>query len=163
DPRCRATIEPKLGGYTSVAAAAPVRAIEPASRCPPWKFTLLRIRENVWARAASFGNSSVNRQPGRRVAIVVNGPRYSAGAPGWASKRSRWLGPPPSQTSRSDRAFGASAAGAGPRPIAPRANGAAMPARRNVRRPTAWQVRDVKLPISIITVIPGAADLAEAR
>ena len=52
----------------------------------------------------------MNRTPGVRVAIVANGPRYSAGALGLGSNRSRWLGPPPSQTSRIDLAFGASAA-----------------------------------------------------
>ena len=52
---------------SSVAVLAPVKAIEPASRCPPLKFTLLRINEYLCDRAASFGSSSVNRTPGVRV------------------------------------------------------------------------------------------------
>ena len=117
-----------------MAAFVPVRAIEPASRWPSLKFTLLRIKENLSDRAASFGSSSVNRTPGVRVAIVANGPRYSAGALGLGSKRSRWLGPPPSQTRRIDLALGDSAAASVPSMAAFRANGAAIPARRNVRR-----------------------------
>src|ERR1700722_20064651 len=89
---------------------APVNAIEPASRWPALKLTLLRINEYLSDRAASLGKSSAKRTPGVRVAIVANGPRYSAGALGFGSKRSRWLGPPPSQMSKIDFATGDSAA-----------------------------------------------------
>ena len=65
-----------------------------ASRWPPWKFLLERISVKRSLRAARRGNSSVKRTPGVRVAMVVNGPRYSAGAFGLGSKVSRWFGAP---------------------------------------------------------------------
>jgi hypothetical protein len=144
----------------SLAALAPVKAIEAASRWPALKLTLLRINEYLSDQAASLGKSSVKRTPGVRVAIVANGPRYSAGALGLGSKRSRWLGPPPSQTSKIDFAFGVSVAASVPVAAAASANGAAKPACRKVRRPIPWQVRHGKLPMSIIAVDPLAADLS---
>src|SRR5262245_35306853 len=89
--------------------------MEPAGRWPPLKLTLVRTSEKRSLRAASFGNSSVKRTPGRRVGMVAKGPRNSTGAFGLGSNRSRWLGPPPSQTSRMDRALGdVDVAGASP-------------------------------------------------
>src|SRR6516162_3914183 len=126
-----------------VAAIVPVRAIEPASRWPSWKLTLLRINEYLCDRAASLGKSSVKRTPGVRVAIVASGPRYSAGALGLGSNRSRWLGPPPSQTRRIDRArpFPEVASGDWPFAGMPAAKGAAAPILRNARRDNPWHVR----------------------
>ena len=43
------------------------------------------------------GKCSQTRTPGTLVAMVRNGPRTSAGASGFGSQVSRWLGPPDSQ------------------------------------------------------------------
>ena len=85
-------------------AAAPVSAIEPASRCPASKLTFERTSANRSLRAASCGTSSVKRRPGVLVGIVANGPRNSAGAGAWGRRGPRGSGPPQSQTSRIDRA-----------------------------------------------------------
>ena len=57
----------------------------------------LRTIVNLSATRASFGSSSVISMPGTLVRIGWNGPRYSAGASGFRSNRSRWLGPPLAQ------------------------------------------------------------------
>ena len=88
-----------------------------------------------------------------RVAIVENGPRYSTGALGLGSKRSRWLGPPPSQTSRIDLALLTSAPFEEARALAANAKGAVTPAERNARRLRPWQVRDRKLPTSTVPIV----------
>ena len=75
-----------------------------------------------------------NRTLGMRVAMVEKGPRYSTGARGLGSNKSRWLGPPPSQINRIDRAFGACAGAELPsRPGSPQAKGAAKAARTKAR------------------------------
>src|SRR5262245_47894973 len=102
---------------------------------------LVRTSEKRLLRAASFGSNSVNRTPGIRVAMVAKGPRYSTGAFGLGSNRSRWLGPPPSQTSKTDRAFGAGGVAAAAECIPAQAKGTAQAARRKDRRPTPWQSR----------------------
>ena len=61
-----------------------------------------RITVSLSAIAACIGRCSQNRTPGRRVAIVPNGPRTSAGASGLGSHMSRWLGPPESQKTMTD-------------------------------------------------------------
>ena len=45
-------------------------------------------------RSASFGRCSVTSRPGVLVGIVLNSPRISAGASGFGSNVSMWLGPP---------------------------------------------------------------------
>src|SRR5437870_1552133 len=111
-------------------------------RWSPSKLTFVRISEKRSLCAANLGTSSVKRAPETRVAIVENGPRYSTGAEGLGSNRSRWLGPPPNQISKMDLAGDAPSAGL---PAAHRDNGQssgiANPARRNARRWGAWQSR----------------------
>ena len=74
----------------------------------PGGFPILTVMLTL--RAASLGTSSVKYAPGVRVAIVANGPRYSAGALGLGSNRSSWDGPPHSHTNSTARAQGLSAA-----------------------------------------------------
>ena len=107
----------------------------PASRWPLWKFLLERMSVKRSLREASLGKSSEKRPPGVRVAIVVKGPRISAGALGLGSKVSRWLGAPHSQRSRTDlarrgRSFAAVKFG---RPLKPSAKGDTNPAFANQR------------------------------
>src|SRR5262249_13813730 len=105
-PRWRATTEPKLGETPPGPSSLPVSAMVPAGGWVLLKFLLERIRVKRSLRAASFGRSSVKRMPDVRVGMVVNGPRYSAGALGLGSKVSRWLGAPQSQSSRTELARG---------------------------------------------------------
>ena len=77
----------------------------------------------------------VNCTPGVRVEITPNGPRYSAGALGFGSQVSRWLGAPHRKTNRTDFAFAGAAPNAEP-PVAPSANGTVPANCRNDLRPT---------------------------
>ena len=63
----------------------PVSPTVPASGCPGSEVTWLRTTAYLWDRAASFGSSSLTSRPGVRVAMGVNGPRYSIGASGFGS------------------------------------------------------------------------------
>src|SRR5215471_19120706 len=84
---------------------------------------------------AMRGSFSLTWTPGSDVAMGLYLPRTSAGADGFMSKVSWWLGPPHWCRKMMDltRAFGASArrAWARPRPVRPR-----VPTRRRVRRET---------------------------
>src|SRR5262245_54651375 len=103
---------------------------------------LLRTSENRSLRAASFGSNSVKRTPGVRVAIVAKGPRYSTGAFGFGSNKSKWLGPPPNHSSSIDLAFGVSGMGHASRRLGKdAANGATNPACRKARRVVPEQSR----------------------
>src|SRR5438046_2464683 len=90
-----------------------------------------------------------------RVGIGANGPRYSAGAFGFGSKVSRWLGAPQRKTKTTDLARPPVAA----RPIAaapgkPSASGTEAPQRKNDRRVTPEQVRAGKRPTSNMRPAP---------
>src|SRR5262249_37713306 len=61
---------------------------------------------------------------------------------GFGSNKSRWLGPPPSHTSKIDLAFGASARAESPaKPVNGQAKGTVRAARTNSRRLGPWQAR----------------------
>ena len=62
--------------------------------CLVSRWARLRTRVYLSARAARRGRCSQILSPGRRVAIGLNSPRISAGASGFMSNISRWLGPP---------------------------------------------------------------------
>ena len=55
------------------------------------------------------------RRPFTLVAIGLNGPRYSMGAPGFGSKVSRWAGPPQSQSNNTEWALPATPSAAAAR------------------------------------------------
>src|SRR5262245_21545224 len=98
-------------------------------------------------RSASLGSNSVKRTPGMHVPMVENGPRNSTGARGFGSNRSRWLGPPPSQISSTERALGPTSAARPPSGLDnPQANGSVAAACKNARLLSPWQSRVGKLP-----------------
>src|SRR5258708_38367190 len=105
--------------------------MELASKWSPLKLTLERIHEKRSLRAANRGTSSVNGAPGTLLSIVEKGPRNSTGALGLGSNKSRWLGPPPSHTSKIDLAAGVCVAARVIGWPSAKATGAAVAARTN--------------------------------
>ena len=55
---------------------------------------IVRTMASLLAWRARWGKCSQTEMPGTSVAIGSNGPRTSAGASGFMSKVSIWLGPP---------------------------------------------------------------------
>jgi len=116
--------------------------------------TLVRTSVKRSLRIAVCGRSSVKWAPGVRVAMTPNGPLYSAGAFGFGSNVSKWLGAPQRKTKITDLAFAVSAA-----PAAlctsgiPNATGSEAPIFRNDLRVTPLQVLARNSPMSSIRLL----------
>src|SRR3954467_12107446 len=100
---------------------------------------MLRIIDHWSMQAAVFGRCSDSWIPGTLVETGWNSPRYSAGASGFMSHMSRWLGPPRIPRMMTDVLGGAEepvgSAGCGCGSDDPQAAPAPAPAaRRNSRR-----------------------------
>src|SRR5438105_1410439 len=71
----------------------------------PWLWPTERTIAYLSARFARFGSSSEISIPGTLVLIGLNSPRTSAGASGFMSQRSMWLGAPQLKIRMTDFAF----------------------------------------------------------
>src|SRR5207253_111719 len=85
---------PLLAPLTPMSLAVSMRW--PPAKWSPVLWCSERTTENLSVTRACRGNSSLMSKPGTRVRIGRQMPRYSAGASGFRSYRSMWLGPPSS-------------------------------------------------------------------
>src|SRR5205085_3251125 len=108
-PQTLVAIEP-IDGYLAgwSPPLAPPRAVSircPAAKWSPLSWCSERTIENLSATLACSGHNSLTSKPGTLVLIGFQMPRYSAGASGFISYRSRWLGPPSSQIRMDEVSF----------------------------------------------------------
>jgi len=127
----------------------PQRALVTPERWPRMACRMLRTTAMRCMRRAVFGRYSHTRWPGTLVEIGWNSPRTSAGAAGFISNVSRWLGPPSQNIRMQERSealrrpVDAAPCARGARNRPPRSNpkGARLPACSRLRRvkPFVWQ------------------------
>ena len=96
-PARRATASPRAWPGRSSAVRSRAGRVNTSLHAGPWTFirwVIDRSRQTLSIARASRGRCSQSWMPGTGVAIGRNSPRISAGASGFMSQRSMWLGPP---------------------------------------------------------------------